>query len=217
MKMEINPERCYCYRITHIQNLPHVLERGLVTQTHTNASATYIRIGNPEIIDTRSNKPVKVTGYGNIGDYVPFYFTPRSVMLYNIVTGYMAPLVPKRKRDEIVVIRCLIKQLTTLPNWFFSTGQANDSVSKHFTDLSHLDQIDWDSIQQSNFKKTDGDYDRPRRYQAEFLVRGKVPLDCFESLHVCDNSTKEQLENMLKARNIHNLPVQITPKYFFQP
>lgn len=87
----INKNREYCYRITHIQNLPLILENGIVNKNHSDADGNYIEIGNPEIINVRSTTQVRIDGYGVIGDYVPFYFTPKSIMLYNIITGYYAP------------------------------------------------------------------------------------------------------------------------------
>jgi ssDNA thymidine ADP-ribosyltransferase, DarT len=212
----INKDRKYCYRITHIQNLPLILENGIVTKNHRDADGNYIEIGNPEIIDVRSTTPVRIDGYGMIGEYVPFYFTPKAMMLYNIITGYRAPVVPKRNRNEILVIRCLITDLTKLKKWFFTDGQANikDGTVKHYNNLDHLDEIDWESIQESNFSKSDGDYDRPRRYQAEFLVHGKVPLKAIESLNVYNQHAADYVNEVLNENNI-NLAVNIQPQYFF--
>lgn len=210
----INEDRNYCFRITHIRNLPFMLERGIVSRRHPQASAEYIHIGNPEIIDVRSSSPVRISGYGMIGDYVPFYFTPRSMMLYNIVTGYYEPKVPRRNKAEILVIRCLIERLSALPGWFFTDGQANDMASRHYNDTAHLDKIDWDSIRQSNFSKNDGDFDRPRRYQAEFLVKESVPLSCVESLNVYNEEAAAYVQGLLDAGGIQ-LPLHIQPEYFF--
>lgn len=210
----INKDKKYCYRITHIQNLPFILQMGIVTKHHPQASEDYIHIGNPEIIDVRSAKPVKIGNYGNIGDYVPFYFTPKSIMLYNILTGYYVPVVPKRKRNEILVIRCLIEDLAQLPQWFFTDGQGNDMASSHYNDLAYLDTIDWQCIQHSLFHKNDGDYDRPRRYQAEFLVHERVPLTAIESLNVYNQSAADYVNAVLSQNNI-NFAVHIQPQYFF--
>ncbi len=118
----INKNKNLAYRISHIQNLPHILHVGLCTKHHPFANPHFISIGNPSIINTRDTTPVKITGYGNIGDYVPFYFTPRSIMLFNIVTGYYAPVVPRVPREDILVIRCLVKTLATSPQFFFTDG-----------------------------------------------------------------------------------------------
>jgi hypothetical protein len=114
----INQEKKYCYRITHINNLSLLLQNGIVNKHHLNADNNFIEIGNPEIIDVRSTTPVKINNYGMIGDYIPFYFTPKSIMLYNIITGYWHPKVLKRNRSEIIVIRCLITDLSHYHNGF---------------------------------------------------------------------------------------------------
>jgi len=175
---------------------------------------SFVSIGNKEIIDVRSTTLVDLKGFGTIGEYVPFYFTPRSIMLYNIVTGYRAPVVPQRQREEIVVIRCLIDHLANLDRWFFTDGQANDSETYHYNNLKYLSQIDWDCIQNSDFSKSDGDYDRPRRYQAEFLVHNSVPVDYIESICVHNVNMKERAENELLELGL-KIPVHIHPTYFF--
>lgn len=210
----INQQKNFCYRISHIDNLPLLLQNGIVNKNHPNANNSYIRIGNQEIIDVRSLTPVRINNYGMIGDYVPFYFTPKSIMLYNIITGYWHPSVPKRNRNEILVIRCLISDLATLPKWFFTNGQGNDIASDHYNNLAYLHQIDWQSIQNNDFSKSDGDYDRPRRYQAEFLVHQQVPLMSIESLNVYNQQTADIVNAVLNQNNI-NLSVNIQPQYFF--
>ena len=210
----INKNKTFCYRIAHIDNLPFLLQNGIVNKHHPDASSDYIEIGNPEIIDVRSTSAVKIDNYGMIGDYVPFYFTPKSIMLYNIVTGYRHPIVQKRNRSEILVVRCLIEQLSALPQWFFTDGQGNDMASSHYNNLSNLEQIDWSCIQQSNFSKSDGDYDRPRRYQAEFLVHEAVPLGKVESLNVYEQGSANFVNKLLTEKNI-NLSVNIQTQYFF--
>ena len=213
----INKDRKFCYRITHIDNLRLLIQNGIVNKNHPNASEYYIEIGNREIIDVRSVLPVKISEYGMIGEYVPFYFTPKSIMLFNILTGYWHPLVPQRKRDEIIVIRCLIENLKQLPKWFFTDGQANirDGSVKHYNDLSYLYKIDWNIIQQSDFSKNTNDFERPRRYQAEFLVHHEVPFSNIESLNVYDQQTAIKVNTILNENNI-NLAVNIQPQYFFK-
>ncbi|WP_379967244.1 DUF4433 domain-containing protein [Epilithonimonas sp. UC225_85] len=210
----INQRRTFCYRITHINNLSLLLQNGIVNKHHQQANNNYINIGNSEIIDIRDTTSVRIGNYGMIGDYVPFYFTPKSIMLYNIITGYWHPLVPKRDRSEILVVRCLISDLATLPKWFFTDGQGNNSLTKHFNNLNFLDAIDWECIQESNFKNDADDPDRSRKYQAEFLVQSQVPLTSVESLNVYNQQAAEIVTDVLKQNNI-NLAVNIQPLYFF--
>lgn len=212
--MLINKNKKYCYRIIHRDNLGHILKNGIVNKHHKDADGNFVSIGNVEIIDVRSSTQVKIDGYGNIGEYVPFYYTPRSIMFFNIVTGYYAPKVPKRSKDEIIVIRCLIEKLVEEPKWFFTDGQANDGETTHYNDLRHLNNIDWECIQQSNFNKSDGDYDRQRRYQAEFLIYDSVPVECIESISVYNETMKLRVIKEIKEAMLE-IPVHIHKPYFF--
>ena len=45
-------------------------------------------IGNQELIAKRDRKTVPIDPGGLLSDYVPFYFTPASIMMYNIKTGF---------------------------------------------------------------------------------------------------------------------------------
>ena len=212
--MLINKHKKYCYRISHIKNLPKILEVGLCTKSHPLASPNYIRIGNPEIINSRNSTKVRLANFGNIGDYVPFYFTPRSIMLYNIVTGYYGSLVPKVDRKDIIIIRCEINKLSKVNRFFFTDGQANDAFTKHYSDLSQLDQLDWKIIQNSEFSKSSDDFDRARRYQAEFLVYNEVPVEAIESILVYNEGTAKFVQNELLRSGV-SLPIHIHPYSFF--
>ena len=98
----LTPERALIFRITHRANLPWILENGLHCQSAAASDSNFVSIGNPELIDRRRGRPVTIPPGGTLNDYVPFYFTPYSPMLYNIRTGYAG--IPQRKNEEIAVL-----------------------------------------------------------------------------------------------------------------
>ena len=210
----INESHQYCYRVTHIENLPLLIQNGIVSKHHPKADKSYINIGHIEIVGLREKMNVKLEGYGHIGEYVPFYFTPRSIMLLNIITGVNNQFVPKRAKDELLIICCNILKLTTLPNWFFTDGQGNNNLTKHYNDMTQLGSIDWESIVKSDFSKKDNDIDRFRRYQAEFLVHNEVPISYIDSLYVFNKKAFNYVTDVLNENSI-NLPVNIQTRYFF--
>ncbi len=213
--MIINKNRNFCYRICHINNLSHILQNGLCTKHHPQASKDFISIGNPDIIDVRDDTLVKIDGYGNIGEYVPFYFTPKSMMLFNIITGYRAPVVPKLNKEEIIVFRSEIIELSKLDRFFFTDGQANvTSITKHYNNLKKISNIDWDIIHNSDFKKVAADTDKQRRYQAEFLVYHHVPISCIESISVYNDKAATFVKKELAKTDIIKT-VRVVKEYFF--
>jgi hypothetical protein len=106
----LNAEKALIWRIIHRDNLPWVLRNGLHSRNSPSHDPNYINIGNTELISKRATRAVPLEPGGTLSDYVPFYFTPFSPMMYNIYTGRGA--VPKRANDEI----CILVSRETLHN-----------------------------------------------------------------------------------------------------
>ena len=81
-------ENAYIFRITHINNVPWLLANGVHCRNSIDRDPNFHEIGNPDLIDKRAHRVVLVGPGGTLSDYVPFYFTHYSPMLYNIKTGY---------------------------------------------------------------------------------------------------------------------------------
>lgn len=211
----INLKKNFCYRIYHIQNIQHILQNGLCTKHHPKASKDFISIGNSEIIQVRDDTLVRIDNYGYIGEYVPFYFTPKSMMLLNILTGFHKPIVKQYPKEEIIVIRCLINDLSNACKFFFTDGQANEkTMTKHYNDINKLHKVDWDIIQKSDFKRDGNDTDKTRRYQAEFLVHEHVPVNKIESINVYNEKAANFIQKEVAKTDIL-IPIRITKTYFF--
>ena len=54
-------ERIHLYRMTHIENIPHILQNGITHKDSPNANLNYKNIGDLSLIATRSTKSVRVT------------------------------------------------------------------------------------------------------------------------------------------------------------
>lgn len=95
-------------------------------------------------------------------------------MLYKIHTGYGVPQVHQR---DIVYICCKLEIIAALGHpCLFTDGQANTGGSNEFTALADLDKLDWNVIPEQYWRDTLDDRDRERRKQAEFLVKGHIPV-----------------------------------------
>lgn len=60
----------YAFRITHIDNIPHIVRNGIVKADSPLRDEHYVSIGDRQIIRVRGEMVVK--GY-KISDYIPFY------------------------------------------------------------------------------------------------------------------------------------------------
>jgi hypothetical protein len=86
--MSLSSNKALIFRIIHRDNLPWILDHGLHARSGKILDPNYRNVGNPDLIDKRSRRVVPVGPGGTLSDYVPFYFTPFSIMMYNIKTGY---------------------------------------------------------------------------------------------------------------------------------
>ncbi len=206
------PKNTWLYRITHRENLPHILHYGICNKNHPDANPDFISIGNHGIITTRKDREVKIEGYGNVGEYVPFYFSPKSIMLYNILTGYG---VDRIKPEEIIFLITDIEGVINSKQlFFFSDGQANTRISRHYNDLKDLDKVDWNVVTSGDFKKSIADNDRTRRYQAEFLIHERVPINCTKAIVVYNESCATFVKKKLATTNLV-IPVHIKRTFYF--
>jgi hypothetical protein len=76
---------------------------------------------------------VDVPPYGSLSDYIPFYFTPYSIMMFNIRTGYGVKQVPN---EEIVIFVSSLPYVASHGVQFVFTDQhAYPPMANYFTDL----------------------------------------------------------------------------------
>ena len=88
MAPPLNSEKALIFRVAHRDNLPFILKNGLYAPGGHVLDPTYRNIGNVDLIGKRTRRVVPCGPGGTLTDYVPFYFTPYSIMLLNIHTGY---------------------------------------------------------------------------------------------------------------------------------
>lgn len=193
--MEKQPNR-WLFRMVHHNNIGHILQNGIHTQFSPLADPNYVAIGDRKLIDQRQEYTLGKQQEGTLGNYIPFYFCGQTPMLLNIKTGHRG--ITKRKQEEIIFIVCEINNLTQqCEKWFFTDGHAKDALSKSYSDLKDLINLDWELIKSKYWKNTENDLGRMRRKQAEFLVYQHVPLTCIRGLIVKNESRKLEMDEII--------------------
>lgn len=183
----------YLYRITHIDNIPHILERGITHRNSPNANQHYIPIGDSSLIKFRADKHITIDKQSIcLGDYIPFYFGVRMPMLYVIQQG--GNFVPKATPAKDIVYVAVSSQriIERLGNYcYFCDGHATDCLTEFYTakDFNRIDEIiDWDAVKARIWAGEGVDTDVKRRKQAEFLVGKDIPADCIHGFVCYDNA-----------------------------
>lgn len=200
---EININSILLYRMTHINNIPHILQYGITHKNSPNANPQYINIGDASLISTREKKEVEITNGSNatikkimLGDYIPFYFGVRMPMLYVIQHG--GNFTTQTQASDIIYIVCSLAKIIDLKiECYFSDGHAIDNFTT-FYDKSCIDQIDkiidWQAIE-SKFWGGIENLDLKRRKQAEFLVKDDLPYDIIVKYLCYDEKAQKRLLN----------------------
>lgn len=209
----LNPEKALIFRITHVKNLPWILDNGLHCRNSALQDPKFMNIGNPELIDKRNRRVVPVDPGGMLSDYVPFYFTPYSIMLYNIHTGH-GGLTRVANRDIIILVSSLHKVDKLELNYAFTSGHAYPVYTDYFNKLDHLSEIDWPLLQRRDFKNDPDDPEKKERYQAEALVHQHLPISALSGIACHNETTKTMIEAELSKRRLE-MKVLAKPGYYF--
>ena len=210
------PEKALIFRIVHADNLDRILEGGLHCRNSPEADPAYRNIGSPEIISNRIERSVPIAPGGVFADYVPFYFTPFSIMLYNLKTGYNVPQIPN---DEILIFVASLRTLVKRGHMAVFTDQHGCAAGVEFSsDLERLsDLVDWPLLRSKNFSRDPEDPGKVLRYQAEAMIHQHVPLQDLTGL-VC--YSEGRLKSVKAAMNragvdLSQLQAKCLPHWYF--
>ena len=211
MSESLKPDKALIFRIVHRDSVPAALRDGMHCRNSRIANENFVQIGNPELIERRRSRVVDCPPGGTLSDYVPFYFTPFSPMMYNIKTGFQG--ITKRPNDEILMfVSSLHKLHSEGVKFLFSDRQAYLKLARFTDDLGNLDWLDWVSLQARNFRRDD--LDRFERYQAEALVYRHMPMSAMLGVVCHSDSVRQHMQKQLSACGL-NLRVITKGGWYF--
>lgn len=212
MSANLNPQKALIFRIVHCDNLPWILENGLHAK-NGRLNPNYRNIGNPDLIDKRSRRVVPIPPGGTLNDYVPFYFTPFSIMLFNIKTGYGG--IRQVPNQEIAILVSSLHRVNELGIRFVFTNQhAYPAAAEYFSDLADLDRVDWPLLQSRDFRHDPDDPGKKERYQAEALIWRYMPLDALLGACCYNESVKVQIQAEIGRRGLE-IKTLVQPGWYF--
>lgn len=210
----LNPDKALIWRIVHRDNLPWIMRNGLHCKSAAERDPNYVVIGNADLIDRRSRRVVPVEPGGTLSDYVPFYFTPFSPMLYNIYTGRGG--VRRRANDDICILVSSIHRLQDLGlDFVFTDRHAYPPLARYFNDFARLGEIDWPLLQARNFMRNPDDPEQIERYQAEALVHRHAPIAGLLGIICFTQAVKAGIDAQIQAEGLQ-LDVRVMPQWYFR-
>ncbi len=185
MNLELN--KIKIYRITHIDNIPHILKFGITHKNSSNKNPYYKSIGDKSLIETRNKKTVIIENTEDnsnncsivLGNYIPFYYGVRMPMLY--VTQHGGNFVENETSPEDIfyLVCSLNKIVTSYYDYYFTDGHATDNLTS-FYDKTRINEliniIDWEAVK-LKYWGGDENLDLKRKKQTEFLISDDLPPD----------------------------------------
>lgn len=172
----------------------------------------------------RAAKLVAKPPAGVIHDYVPFYFAPRSPMLFTINKGNVPDC--DHRQDDIVHFVTTVEtvQKNRLPFVFYDYN-ATLNIANCYNDLRDLGRINWDLFQEQPCldgycKYWKNDMNNPKYVlrqetrQAEFLVHQSVALELMVVVGAYDEAKAAKVSEIFREAGVH-LSVQVKPQWYF--
>ncbi|NPV00880.1 MAG: DUF4433 domain-containing protein [Brevinematales bacterium] len=204
------------FHITDIDNLEKIVscDKLFSKSFLTCNSNDYIDIAYEGIQDRRSHTMVPFSPYGNLHQYVPFYFCPRSPMLYAIHKNNV-PQYPKGEESIIHIVTSIAKIIEFDRPFIFTDGHAVMKLSDFYENISELDILDWEVINNNYWADTEDDNDRKRRKQAEFLVYEFLPFFAIQKIGVYNNIIEKKVREIVKTHPQYSLQIEIRPEWYY--
>lgn len=159
------------YHIVHADRLPAIIEDGYllsdVEVVMRGRAGT--AIGMDRIKQRRQRLTLQSHPDLHIGACVPFYFWPRSIMLYVIHCANHPRLRFRGGQGPIVHLEADLRQTVAWAErcgqrWAFTDSNAGSYIFNDWSDLAQLNKIDWNAVRARDWQ------DCKEGKQAEFLI-----------------------------------------------
>ncbi len=149
-----------------------------------------------------------------VGQCVPFYFCPRSVMLYLIYRGNHENLVYRGGQEPIIHLEFDRNTLVDWSyanqrRWAFTLSNAGSYFFEARNNLEQLGEINWEAVMAKQWSTID----LKEGKQAEFLVEQSIPWELVQRIGVI-NSKIGCVERVIASAN-HHPSVRIEADWYY--
>lgn len=203
--------------MTRIERLPSLVHHGLLSDNECRRrQIAGVEIGYSHVKERRARRNVPCGAGGTLADYVPFYYAPRSPMLFAVTNGQVS--LEAARTEEIIYLAGSTQAfresgLTVVAsNRHAELGYAE--FTDHDGDLENDDFVDWPLMLEKYWNNVPKYPDRKERRQAECLVRPSVPWSALIGVATKDGSTSRRAREILDSCGA-TTPVAAVPSWYF--
>lgn len=211
------PQNAKIYHITHVSNLSKIVDDVLWSDAERIRQAMDCTVVGMREIKRRRLEELEVHCHPGtrVGDYVPFYFCPRSVMLYLLHKDNHPDLAYHGGQQPIVHLQADLHEVlgwakAERRRWAFSKGNAGARYSDFYSDSALLYKLEWEAIAATDWR----DPDVKENKQAEFLVENSFPWELIELIGVIDTDVENQVANIISEAE-HQPSVAVKPEWYY--
>lgn len=204
------------YHIVHVDKLASISAAGLFSDAAIRlANAAGTVIGMNSIKGRRLALPVSCHPGTHVGDFVPFYFCSRSIMLYVIHCANHPELEYRGGQRPIVHLEADLHETigwadAQLRRWAFTPANAGAYYTPFYASTESLDELNWPAIAATDFRSADV----KEAKQSEFLVHGQFPWALIRRIGVRDVAVSNQVHQIL-ANADHRPAIEIRPEWYY--
>lgn len=186
------PEHPKIYHIVHADRLPSIIRDGQLwcdaEIVRRNPPGTTIGMGS--IKERRLNELDLSSHPGlRVGACVPFYFCPRSVMLYLIHQANHPELTYRGGQTPIIHLQADLRTVVAWAaqnarRWAFTLSNAGARYFEDRCRLEDLGEINWGAVQTNQWAGNGVSRTMKEGKQAEFLIENSFPWSLVERIGV---------------------------------
>lgn len=210
------PEHPKLYHIVHVDRLPSIVADGaLLSDGEMSTRASGGTIIGMSSIKQRRLKELCLERYPDlhVGECVPFYFCPRSIMLYLIHKGNHECLEYRGGQEPVIHLEADLHQTVSWAEsqekrWAFTLSNAGAYYVESRYNLDHLHEINWTAVNATNWSGC------KESKQAEFLVEQYFPLELVNRIGVYSNRAYRQVTDVLSGTG-YNPVVEMMPGWYY--
>ena len=203
------------YHILHVDRLPSIMaDGGLWSDAEARRRGSPgTTIGMGSVKERRLKRSLLSRPGLYVGNCVPFYFCPRSVMLYVIYKGNHPELTYRDGQAPIVHLESDLQRTVDWADshgrrWAFTTGNAASYFSDDYANIQLLHKIDWAAVKATSW------VGRQDSKQAEFLMEHSLPWELVERIGVCSYRAYNATWRVVRA-SIHQPHLEVSREWYY--
>lgn len=203
------------FHFTHVTHLGSILRHGLVADSRAHGDGLLeVEVGNLDIKGQRQRCPVPIAPGGAVADYVPFYFAPRSPMMFAIDRGNV-PSYSGGCADLVYLVTTADRLWAGAESVLFTDRNAVLAFAEFTDEIDMLDDlVDWPLMPARYWANTPEDPERRERRMAECLVHRHVPWVAIDEVAAQSQRCAEDARAALASLG-DATPVRVRPSWYF--